>query len=69
MKMRSLHTVTLGLTVVMALSLGCAADQLQRFQDTMEVALETTQKALDTVERGAKKVQCIKDNTCPAQQQ
>jgi hypothetical protein len=68
MRTRS-SNVTLGLVVVMALSSGCAADQLQRFRDTIDVALDTTQKTLDTVERGAKIVQCMKDNTCPAQEE
>lgn len=68
MRTRS-SNVPLGLIVVMALSSGCAADQLQRFRDTIEVALDTTHRTLDIMERGAKTVQCMKDNTCPAQEE
>jgi hypothetical protein len=50
--------------VALTLSTGCAADQLQRFRETMDVAMEPTRKAMDTVDEVAKTVQCVKDKTC-----
>ena len=58
------HTLVSCLMVALTLSTGCAADQLQRFRETMDVAMETTRKAMDTVEEVAKTVQCVKDKTC-----
>jgi uncharacterized protein involved in high-affinity Fe2+ transport len=59
------HTLVTGLLVALSLSAGCAAEQLERFRDTMKVAMDTTREAINTVEEVAKTVQCVKDKTCP----
>ncbi len=69
MKTQNSHNMVLGLIATMTLLSGCSADQLQRIRDTMDVALDTTRKAMDTVEQGAKMVQCMKDNLCPTKEQ
>jgi uncharacterized lipoprotein YajG len=63
MKTQHSHKMILGLIAAMTLLSGCSADQLQRIRDTMDVALDTTRKAMDTVEQGAKMVQCVR-TTC-----
>jgi esterase/lipase superfamily enzyme len=50
----------------LTLSSGCKSDELERFRETMEVAMDTTRKSISTVEEAAKVVQCVKDKTCPA---
>jgi uncharacterized lipoprotein YajG len=69
MKTQHSHKMILGLIAAMTLLSGCSADQLQRIRDTMDVALDTTRKAMDTVEQGAKMVQCVKDNVCPTKEE
>ena len=70
MRSRSPHKVILGLLgliAVMTLSSGCAPERLQRFRETTDVALDTTKKAMETAEQGAKTAKCIKDRAaCPA---
>lgn len=68
MRARISHKLVIGLMAALTLSAGCAADQLQRFRETMDVAMDTTRKAMNTVEEGAKMVQCLKDKTCPTKE-
>jgi hypothetical protein len=58
MKTRTSHRLLAGLLIgAMTLSAGCTADQLQRVRETIDVAdsaVDTTRKAMNTVEDGAK---------------
>jgi hypothetical protein len=64
--MRTLNrlSITLSLIAAMVLTSGCAQDQLQRFKETMNVALETTRKAVDTARQAAEMAECMKENSC-----
>jgi hypothetical protein len=68
MRMRSSHKLVLGFLAAITLTAGCTAEQRQRVRDTMDVAdraIKTTQQAMETAEKGAKLVACLRDKPCP----
>jgi hypothetical protein len=63
----SLKLTLMSLIAAMALSSGCASDDLQRFRETMTVSLETAQKTMNSMRQGAELAECMKESSCQRQ--
>jgi hypothetical protein len=65
MRTRTSHKLVIGLMGAMILSAGCTADQLQRIEETIDVADRGVGMAMHRVQQGAKTVACLQDKkTC-----